>query len=70
MITAAAISKTVFLLIMACNATDCPESTMPDSWSGPEAQSQCEAFIRSDDFDPSDYMELGGDETHYRVGCR
>lgn len=64
------IGKPVFLLIMACNATECPESIKPESWTGPDAQTRCELFIRSDDFDPSDYMELGGDETHYQVGCR
>lgn len=64
------LTKPVFLLIMACNATECPESIEPKSWSGPEAESQCQTYIRSDDFDPSDFMELGGDETHYQVGCR
>lgn len=61
MITTAALSKTVFLVVMACTGDprdmNCGDSFDAESWSGPQAKQECETFLR-DQFDPSAYITI------------
>lgn len=63
------------LLIIGCTGTDpdsdnlgqCPESLIPHTWTGLSSKSECEAFIRTRDFDPTDYLKGYGS---YIVSCK
>lgn len=70
MITSA---KVVYLVVMLCSGqgevTECPDSYEPKSWTGPEATFECQQFITSKEFDPSDYVMLGAHE-FYAVRCQ
>lgn len=61
------------LLIIGCTGTDpdagvgdCPVSVAPETWIGLASKGECERFIRTKDFDPSDYLPLWGS---YIVRC-
>lgn len=62
MITATALAKTVFLVVLGCNGTPgtdetCDSSFNAESWYGVEAKQECETFLR-EEFDPSDYLDM------------
>ncbi|ATW58076.1 hypothetical protein CNR34_00143 [Pseudomonas phage nickie] len=65
MITTAALSKTVFLVVLACSGDPregkCGDSFDAESWTGPQAKQECETFLR-EEFDPSNYLTLVDDE--------
>lgn len=58
-----------YMIVMACSVingnTYCPESENALLFP---TRDQCEAFIRREDFDPSDYAEIGSQE-FFSVGC-
>lgn len=65
MITATALAKTVFLVVLGCNGTPgtdetCDSSFNAESWAAPTyavAKQECETFLR-EEFDPSDYLDM------------
>jgi hypothetical protein len=57
--------KVTLLLIAGCTGgTDidspekgeCPVSSYVESWSGVDSKGECERFVRTRDFDPTDYL--------------
>lgn len=69
-LTAAAVKKTAFLVVMACNTEGaCPESVDAEAWYGTAPKAECQTFVKSGDFDPSDYLKLKGEEEYYAVSC-
>lgn len=57
------LTKTVqvtYLLVAGCLSTsvdsECPKSSYVESWSGPVSMQECNDYIRSQEFDPTDYM--------------
>ena len=57
------------LLVIGCvndTATDCPQSVEPHTWTGLVSMDECQRFIRTKEFDPSDYLP-GYDM--YKVRC-
>ncbi len=64
MITTAALTKTVFLVVMACTGDVkdqmCGDTFDAESWVAPtqvQAKEECERFLR-DDFDPKNYITI------------
>lgn len=61
------------LLIIGCTGTDpdamgdCPTSVEPHEWVGLTSKGECEAFIRTKDFDPTDYLP---NWSSYIVRCK
>ncbi|MEG0063094.1 MAG: hypothetical protein RR740_00675 [Pseudomonas sp.] len=57
----ATLSKTVFLVVLACTGTpqdeQCKDGFDAESWYGPAAKQECETFLR-DEFDPSNYIDM------------
>lgn len=66
-------TATAFLVIMACNGDErdmaCPEEIRPETWvsvKGSDPKEECERFIHSKTFEPTDYI-TGYD--FYAVRC-
>lgn len=73
--TTASLMKVTLLLVAGCTGTDvesddvgeCPTSQYVESWTGVNSLEECEAFIRTKQFDPNDYVPGW---PSYVVGCK
>lgn len=53
-------AQVTYLLVAGCLSTsvdsECPKSSYVESWSGPVSMQECQEYIRSGEFDPTDRM--------------
>jgi hypothetical protein len=63
------VAKPVFLVIATCSPEACNNTSDVESWVGIAPMTECREYITSGRFDPSDYLELTGDEDHYEISC-
>jgi hypothetical protein len=70
MIALAKAAQITYLLVAGCTGPDvnaeCPVSSYVESWSGPVSQQECNEYIASEDFNPTDYVPGFND---YIVRC-
>lgn len=67
--TLANLKTLTFLAVAGCNGDACTDTFDVESWSGPESYEECQAFVRDENFDPSDYAAANATFEYYKVSC-
>lgn len=69
LITLATLKQTVFLVIAACGNGECGDAVNAEAWWGDKAMTECRDFVKTDTWDPSDYLVLKPGQDHYEISC-